>query len=303
MSELLYTGNSTPFYYAPPAVAEIVNLAVALKRPLLVEGEPGCGKTKLAYSIACEKALPTPVKISVKSTSRAKDLLYMVNSLRRLQDAQTPGNTDAQYMFPYLSLGPLGKVIRGHGRQVLLIDEVDKADIDFPNDLLDVLESFTFQIEELPTNEDEACFERHGFGRNVEGDRDSPPIVVITSNREKRLPEAFLRRCLYVRLRFPDTIEELRDIVRKNLDTEAVDEALVKAAVETFRCVRNASVGATQKPPSTSELIDWVRILYWKNVGPEALAASPYLPPHWETLFKTSGDLDSYQAAAQGKGS
>jgi MoxR-like ATPase len=301
MSEPSYTGNATNFYLATPAVADIVNLAVALQRPLLVEGEPGCGKTKLAYSIAREKGLPDPLKISVKSTSRAKDLLYTVNSLRRLQDAQNPHNTDARYTYPYLSLGPLGSAIRQSGRRVLLIDEVDKADIDFPNDLLDVLESFTFQIEDLPFEEDAACRERHGFGRDVTGQKDSPPIVVITSNREKRLPEAFLRRCLYVRLRFPDTLEELRDIVRKNIDADAIEQSLVDAAAATFRKIRETSLGATQKPPSTSELIDWVRILYWKKVTPEVLAAEPNLPPHWETLFKTAGDLDSYQAAAQSK--
>jgi MoxR-like ATPase len=301
MSEPLYGGSGTDFYVATPAVADIVNLAVALQRPLLVEGEPGCGKTKLAYSIAREKGLPDPLKISVKSTSRAKDLLYTVNSLRRLQDAQNPHNQDARHTYPYLSLGPLGSAIRQSGRRVLLIDEVDKADIDFPNDLLDVLESFTFQIEDLPFEEDEACRKRHGFGRDVSGQKDSPPIVVITSNREKRLPEAFLRRCLYVRLRFPETIEELRDIVRKNLNADAIEQSLVDAAAIAFRKIRETSLGATQKPPSTSELIDWVRILYWKNITPEMLAAEPNLPPHWETLFKTSGDLDSYQAAAQSK--
>lgn len=302
MSEPLYTGSGTDFYLATPAVADIVNLAVALNRPLLVEGEPGCGKTKLAYSIAREKGLPDPLKISVKSTSRAKDLLYTVNSLRRLQDAQNQQNTDARYTFPYLSLGPLGSAIRQSARRVLLIDEVDKADIDFPNDLLDVLESFTFQIEDLPPDENDACRDRHGFGRDVAGQKDSPPpIVVITSNREKRLPEAFLRRCLYVRLRFPDTLEELRDIVRKNLDTDAIEQSLVDAAATTFRKIRETSLGATQKPPSTSELIDWVRILYWKKITPEMLAAEPNLPPHWETLFKTAGDLDSYLAAAQSK--
>src|SRR5271165_5928502 len=157
MTEPLYTGKATDFYYAPPNVAAIVNLAVALKRPLLVEGEPGCGKTRLAYSVAAEKGLPSPTKISVKSTSRAKDLLYTVNSLRRLQETQIKEVTDARYTYPYILLGPLGRAIGNGQRLVLLIDEVDKADIDFPNDLLDVLENFTFQIEDLPPEEDEDC--------------------------------------------------------------------------------------------------------------------------------------------------
>src|SRR5664280_1519578 len=162
-----YTGNSTDFYYAPPNVVAIVNLAVALKRPLLVEGEPGCGKTKLAYSVAAEKNLPHPIKISVKSTSRAKDLLYTVNSLRRLQETQLKDVSDARYTYPYISLGPIGRAIGDGQRLVLLIDEVDKADIDFPNDLLDVLENFSFQIEDLPLEEDGDCRKRHGFGREV----------------------------------------------------------------------------------------------------------------------------------------
>jgi len=301
MSEPPYTGNATNFYYASPTVAAIVNLAIALKRPLLVEGEPGCGKTKLAYSIAAEKGLPAPTKISVKSTTRAKDLLYTVNSLRRLQDTQIKDATEARFMYPYISLGPLGRAIGSGQRVVLLIDEVDKADIDFPNDLLDVLESFTFQIEDLPPEEDEACQKRHRFGRQVAGNPDFPPIVVITSNREKRLPEAFLRRCLYVRLRFPETLEELRDIVMKNLDPGATNQALLEEAVKTFRKIREASLGSTQKPPTTSELIDWVRILYWQGIRPESLAEKPYLPPFWETLFKTASDLDAYSAVAQSK--
>lgn len=301
MTEAPYTGKSTNFYYATPNVAAIVNLALALKRPLLVEGEPGCGKTKLAYSVAAEKGLPPPTKISVKSTSRAKDLLYTVNSLRRLQETQMKEVADARYTYPYVSLGALGRAIGDGKRLVLLIDEVDKADIDFPNDLLDVLENFTFQIEDLPPEEDQACRERHGFGREVAGNPDCPPIVIITSNREKRLPEAFLRRCLYVRLRFPETVEELRNIVLKNLDVATTDKRLLDAAITTFRKIREASLGATQKPPSTSELIDWVRILYWNGVSPESLTKEPYLPPHWETLFKTGGDLDAYQAVAQSK--
>ena len=108
MNEPRYTGKNTDFYLASEAVADIVNLAIDLKRPILVEGEPGCGKTMLAYSIAAEKKLGDPVKISVKSTTRAQDLLYRLNSLRRLQDAQNPKNTQAQYIYPYLALGPLG---------------------------------------------------------------------------------------------------------------------------------------------------------------------------------------------------
>src|SRR5688572_23690857 len=127
MSEPLYTGTATDFYVASPEVARIVNLAVKLKRPILVEGEPGCGKTKLADSIHAEKKFAGDLtKISVKSTSRAQDLLYRLNGLKRLQDAQNPRNTRAQFVYPYLSLGPLGEAIHQRKRTVVLIDEIDK---------------------------------------------------------------------------------------------------------------------------------------------------------------------------------
>jgi len=303
MNEASYTGNATDFYRASPAVAKIVNLAISLKRPMLVEGEPGCGKTTLAASIAAEKKLGDVIKISVKSTSRAQDLLYRINALRRLQDAQNPQNTQAQFVYPYLSLGPLGEVIHAKARRVLLIDEIDKADIDFPNDLLEVLDKFTFQIDDLPIEEDSLCQAGRGFGRTVVGNLDAPPIVVITSNREKRLPEPFLRRCLYVRVRFPETVDELQDIIRKNtrLTVAELGDMVLNAAVVSFMRVRQLASGNTQKPPTTSELIDWVRILHWDGVSAETLQANPERPPNWGTLFKTAADLDTYDALSRAK--
>jgi MoxR-like ATPase len=301
MNEPRYTGKATDFYLASDSIAEIVNLAIDLKRPILVEGEPGCGKTMLAYSIAAEKKLGEVVKISVKSTSRAQDLLYRLNALRRLQDAQNPNNLQAQYVYPYLNLGPLGAAIHRKKRCVVLIDEVDKADIDFPNDLLDVLDRFTFQIDDLPEAEEQQCLKERGFSRTVEGSKETPPVVVITSNREKRLPEPFLRRCLYVRVKFPESVDELQDIVRKNtkLSPEALGESVLVAAVEAFLRVRRLAVGNTQKPPSTSELIDWVQILHWNGETPESLNQDPKRPPHWGILFKTMADLDSYESLSR----
>ncbi|MDX1983401.1 MAG: MoxR family ATPase [Bryobacteraceae bacterium] len=263
-------------------MAKIVNLAIRLNRPLLVEGEPGCGKTKLASAIADELKMEA-VKISVKSTTRAQDLLYRVNSLRRLQDAQTPGNPNAQYVHPYVTLGPLGNVIRSGKRCVVLIDEVDKADIDFPNDLLDVLEDFRFTIDDLPPEEEKLC----QYGREVKADEAHRPIVVITSNQEKKLPEPFLRRCLYIHLKFPKTPEELRRVVEKNFIDKPVPKIAV-AAAEKFMGIRKDAAGSMEKLPSTSELIDWIHILSWEQ-RPEALA-------HWETLFKTARDLEAYQS-------
>jgi MoxR-like ATPase len=303
MTEPVYTGKATDFYVATPKVADIVNLAIDLGRPLLVEGEPGCGKTMLAYSIAAEKALGEPIKISVKSTTRAQDLLFRMNTLRRLQDAQNRNNSDARYLYPYLFLGPLGQAIHRQKRCVVLIDEVDKADIDFPNDLLDVLDRFSFQIDELPDEEEALCLEKKGFGKTISGAEATQPIVVITSNREKRLPEPFLRRCLYVRLRFPEDPSELREIVRKNtrLSPEELSDRVLAAAIESFQEVRSNALGNTQKPPSTGELIDWVKILHFKGESEEGLKASPHLPPHWEMLFKTMNDLDAYPGLAKHK--
>ncbi|MET0645601.1 MAG: MoxR family ATPase [Pyrinomonadaceae bacterium] len=304
MSEPEYTGTATDFYVAPPDVADKVNLAVALNRPVLIEGEPGCGKTMLAYSVAAEKGLGRPVKIAVKSTSRAQDLLYRVNALRRLQDAQRQNNERAEFSYPYLSLGPLGRAIQEGRRAVVLIDEVDKADIDFPNDLLDVLDDFTFQIEDLPEEEEVRCLAEKGFGRTVSvGEGGQRPIVFITSNREKRLPEPFLRRCLYVRLRFPDTAEELTEIVLKNTRETAVEinRGLLDAAVAAFRRVRTAAVGTAQKPPTTSELIDWVKILHWREAAPDQLKGDTLLPPYWELLFKNMADLDAHKTLAEAR--
>lgn len=306
MTEPVYTGRATDFYVAPDGVAEVVNLAIDLQRPLLVEGEPGCGKTMLAYSIAAEKQVGAPIKIMVKSTSRAQDLLYRFDGFRRLQDAQSPQNVQAQRMYPYLSLNPLGEAINQRRRCVVLIDEIDKADIDFPNDLLDVLDTFSFDIPDLPAEEEEECRRVKGFGRHVALGATTPgelvhPIVVITSNREKRLPEPFLRRCLYVRLKFPDNQADLHAIVRKNtqLDEAALNQQVLEAAISAFRGVRSAALaGQLQKPPSTSELIDWVKILYWRGMTAEQVAESPGFPPYWELLFKTMPDLEQYPSVA-----
>jgi MoxR-like ATPase len=235
--------------------------------------------------------------MTVKSTFQAKDLLYRFNALRRLQEIQDPGRqNESRYIYPYVTLQPLGEAILRSRPSVVLIDEIDKADIDFPNDLLEVLGAFGFDIDEMPVEEEALSRAHHGFGRRVEGSGGARPIVVITSNREKQLPEPFLRRCLYIELKFPEDPAVLETIIRKNLgqDAETISHELVEQAIVRFLAIRRQSqqTGA-QKPPATSELIDWVRILHWQGeTGATVAAASA---PYWKMLFKTMQDLDAFE--------
>ena len=300
MTQGEYTGTKSKSYVAPPGVAEMVNLASVLYRPLLVEGEAGCGKTTLANAVAEELNIAL-VTVAVKSTSQARDLLYRFDALRRLQDAQDKDNPSAKYIYPYIHLGPLGDVIQSGKRCVMLLDEVDKADIDFPNDLLDVLDRFEFQIPELPIEENELCQKFKGFGREVKPG-EHRPIVIITSNREKRLPEAFLRRCLYIRLHFPEDPETLARIVLSNtkLSENELDKSFLRAAVQHFVRIRSRAADINvQKLPSTSELIDWVKILRHKGTSVPEVDRSSAWPPYWRTLFKTYPDLDALEAEAK----
>lgn len=295
-----YTGQQSAGYIAAPQTAEIINLAIHLGRPLLVEGEAGCGKTRLAGAIAEELGLGEVIAVTVKSTSQAKDLLYRFDALRRLQDAQDRTNTRAHHIHPYISLEPLGRAIQQGRPGVVLIDEVDKADIDFPNDLLDVLDRFEFDIEDLPVDESAACSAERGFGRHVSGPPGGTrPIVLITSNREKQLPEPFLRRCLYVQLDFPSDPAMLAEIVRRNLATQvdALSDTLIAGAVARFCEIRQRAHDLKlQKLPATSELVDWVRVLHWKgrraeDIRPDELAASDQA-----LLFKIRDDIRRYGA-------
>jgi MoxR-like ATPase len=303
-----YTGQAARSYVASPEIAEIVNLAVHLGRPLLVEGEAGCGKTRLAHAIAEELGLRERfVATTVKSTSQARNLLYRFDALRRLQDAQRPGSP-AESVWPYIELEPLGKALRAGQPALVLIDEIDKADIDFPNDLLDVLDRFEFEIDDLPERESEACLNApdKGFGRRVSPPADGvKPIVVITSNREKQLPEPFLRRCLYVELAFPQEPATLEQIVAKNLRlaAERVSEALVAVAVRQFLAVRQRSQDrGLQKPPATSELVDWVRALHWQKRPADKVSAERLDAGDRAILFKLQKDLERWDSGAEGAG-
>ncbi|AWI81144.1 hypothetical protein CEW87_18310 [Parazoarcus communis] len=296
-----FAGNKSASYLATAETAEIVNLAVRLGRPLLVEGEAGCGKTRLASAIAEELGLLKHLTImTVKSTSQARDLLYRFDALRRLQDAQDPNNPTARKVYPYIDLEPLGHAIREGKPGVVLIDEVDKADIDFPNDLLDVLDRFEFDIEDLPRSEDQACLAERGFGRHISAPpKGVRPIVLITSNREKQLPEPFLRRCLYVQLDFPTDKAMLADIVAKNLKArlDAVSDELTAGAVERFMEIRKRGLElGMQKLPATSELVDWIRVLHWQGRKAEEISPEKLGTSDQAILFKIRNDIERYRA-------
>ena len=246
-----FTG--TDRYLTNPALQAAVNCALALERPLLVKGEPGTGKTLLADAIAGALSLPL-LTWNVKSTTRAQDGLYVYDTVQRLHDSRFGGG-DVKDVGHYIRWGPLGQAFRSKGRVVLLIDEVDKADLEFPNDLLHELDRMRFRVME--TEEEIVAAER--------------PVVVITSNNEKELPDAFLRRCVFHFIDFPEP-EFMRQIVRvhhPDLGRELLDQTL-----KCFYEIRN--VTRLRKRPSTSELIDWIAVL--KKAGVSEVKLDKTLP-------------------------
>jgi MoxR-like ATPase len=255
---LEYTGVAQPKsaaelpYLPSRELVEAVNLAIYLERPLLLKGEPGCGKTQLASAVAEELGLPLEGWY-VKSTSRARDGLYTYDAVGRLRDAQLAGSnrlTEEQIRkaddpATYVRWGPLGRAFRNPQRTVVLIDEIDKADIDFPNDLLLELDKQQFLVEET--------------GEEIKAQ--VPPIVFITSNDEKDLPDAFLRRCLFHFVEFPDHDRLVQIILAR---FPSAPEELVNQAVSRFLTLREdmkRDKGEAGKKVSTSELIDWFQVL------------------------------------------
>ena len=282
-------------YLADEKLAQAVNMAIVLERPLLVKGPPGCGKTRLAKAVAHELGLNL-YEWYIKSTSRARDGLYTIDMVRRLQDAQMR-NTKAQHLIPYIHFGQLGEAIRSNEECVVLIDEIDKADIDFPNDLLRELEEKKITIEELDENE---LKELHAAGHEKTYQTSHPPIIIITNNDEKELPDAFLRRCLFYYIEFPNK-EMLMQIVRINMPAFDLNEPLVRLAIERLNEIR--LIENFRKSPATSELIDWVRILHYWNVDVAALGQEKALAelPYWEVLFKNQQDLQELSRQASAK--
>lgn len=262
-------------YIASEELANIVNAAIALGRPLLVRGEPGTGKTLLAMSIA--KALNKKLIVwNIKSTTKAKDGLYVYDTVQRLNDSRF-GDKDISNIENYIKLGELGQAFVSDEQVVLLIDEIDKADIEFPNDLLNELDEMSFKIIET--------------GKVIKAK--FRPIVIITSNNEKELPDAFLRRCVFHYIEFPDE-ELMRKIVKVHHPN--IEENLLNQVLKKFYELR--SISTLKKKPSTSELIDWIAVLLKFGITEERLAEEI---PFIGSLIKKEQDLIEFQRVMQQK--
>lgn len=265
--------QSTDTYVATRELQIAVNAAIHLQRPLLVKGEPGTGKTLLAHEIA--KSLGKPlITWHVKSTTQAQQGLYEYDAVSRLRDSQL-GRETVEDISHYIKPGKLWEAFTAEKQVVLLIDEIDKADIEFPNDLLLELDRMEFYVYELQKT----------IVARVR------PIVIITSNNEKELPDAFLRRCLFHFIRFPDreTMQQIVDVHYPRIQNELVTEAL-----EIFYGLRD--VAGIKKKPSTSEFLDWLSLLLADKIRSEALKEldiREHIPPHLHALLKNEQDLDS----------
>lgn len=276
VNEVDFKGQKLYPYLPEPDLVEAVNLAIFLERPLLLKGEPGCGKTQLARAVAYELELPFEAWY-VKSTSKARDSLYTYDTIGRLRDAQltayggvlNPNIPQINNPTAYIRWGPLGRAFQNNQRTVVLIDEIDKADIDFPNDLLLEIEEKRFIIEEI--------------GQEIKAQ--IPPIVFITSNDERDLPNAFLRRCLFHYIDFPNN-ERLIQIINAHFPDS--EENLVKNAVQKFQELREELQNESEfnKQVSTSELIDWFRVLR-RYPNDEVLAQLNSKVPYLGVLLKT----------------
>ena len=265
--------SGTPTYITSAELRHAVNVAVAIERPLLVRGEPGTGKTLLAQAVSEDLGLEL-LTWNVKSTSKAADGLYVYDTVQRLQDSRF-GDHDVSDIRQYIHLGPLGRALTSEQQVVLLIDEIDKADLEFPNDLLHELDVMEFTVTETG--------DRH---RAVHR-----PIVIITSNAEKELPDPFLRRCIFHYIQFPDQ-ELMTRIVR--VHHPDIGDTLLELSLEKFYWLRD--VKGLRKRPSTSELIDWVGALIAAGVQRGQLAAEiPFLG----ALIKREEDLDAVARAGR----
>ncbi len=258
-------------YVASDELMTAVNISVALQKPLLIKGEPGTGKTMLALAVS--EALGKKLIIwNVKSTTKAQDGLYVYDVVQRLYDSQF-GTHGVDDIASYIKLGKLGEAFQSEEQVVLLIDEIDKADLEFPNDLLWELDQMEFYIPETK----ETIKAKHR------------PIVIITSNAEKELPDAFLRRCVFHYIEFPDKTQ-MEEIIRVHFDK--LDDKLVKQALAAFYWLRE--LRGIEKKPSTSELVDWLRALVAGGVDPDRITGEM---PFAGVLLKKDKDMRTLNLA------
>ncbi len=271
-----FTGTET--YIATEDLMVAVNAAIALERPLLIKGEPGTGKTILAAEVAAALGR-TLIEWHIKSTTKAQHGLYEYDAVARLRDSQL-GDERVHDIANYIQKGKLWEAFTAEATPVLLIDEIDKADIEFPNDLLQELDRMEFYVYE--TRETIRAEHR--------------PIVLITSNNEKELPDAFLRRCFFHYIRFPEP-ETMAEIVEVHYP--GLKDRLLRAALNVFYEVRE--VPGLKKKPSTSELLDWIKLLVAEDIPPEALASrdvKEFLPPLHGALLKSEQDVHQLERLA-----
>ena len=269
--------GSTDSYIAGPDLTLAVNAAIRLERPLLVKGEPGTGKTELARQVAASLGLPM-IEWHVKSTTKAVQGLYEYDAVSRLRDSQL-GDARVHDVKNYIRRGKLWEAFEAPTRVVLLIDEIDKADIEFPNDLLQELDRMEFHVYE--TGETIRARQR--------------PIIIITSNNEKELPDAFLRRCFFHYIRFPDP-ETLRRIVAVHFPQ--VKERLLATALTQFYELRETP--GLKKKPSTSEMLDWLKLILAEDLAPEDLKREgrDMLPKLHGALLKNEQDVALFERLA-----
>ena len=292
-------------YVPQKSLIQAVNVAIALERPLLLKGEPGCGKTKLARAVADELELPY-FEWNVKSTSRAQDGLYTYDTIGRLRDAQLAASAELtktekerirdrfQNPASYIIYGPLGNAFLSEKRAVVLIDEIDKADIDFPNDLLHELEEKEFTIGEVPA---ETVEENQPLTRAKTVTAKQPPIIFVTSNAEKELPPAFLRRCLFYHITFPNE-NRLRKIVSLHHGLQEDDAFLARVVTEFLSLREQMRNNKSGKLVSTSELLDWVAMLQTSYADrPNELPAFSEQLLFPSVLLKTLTDYTLYGPA------
>ncbi|TVR96806.1 MAG: MoxR family ATPase [Rhodospirillales bacterium] len=270
--------RGTDSYVATEDLMVAVNASIALQRPLLVKGEPGTGKTILALEIARAIGVPL-IQWHIKSTTKAQQGLYEYDAVARLRDSQL-GDARVHDIGNYIIPGKLWEAFAADMRPVLLIDEIDKADIEFPNDLLLELDRMEFHVYETKAT----VVARHR------------PIVVITSNNEKELPDAFLRRCFFHYIRFPDR-ETMERIIEVHFP--GIQKRLVREALGAFYQIRD--VPGLKKKPSTSELLDWIKLLLVEDIPPDALRSKDqrqFIPPLYGALLKNEQDVHLFERLA-----